>query len=89
MRTISNKHFTVGGTGITNFDKKDYDVFDISIKEYEKMSNSNKGLHINLSGFHELQKVQDTYYSLHDLSDSQRDLGGFWDIWHKNKAKLR
>ncbi len=89
MKAIFNSHWTLGGTGITNFDKADYDIYDLSIKEFVAVSESNIGLKIHLKGFHTNEKIRDMYYSLHDTYETNRDLSNFWEIFRSNKSRLR
>jgi len=69
-------HFTKGGTGITNFDKKDLPICLAALAKY------NRG-NCFVSFRPMADKVWPNLYSLHS---SVRDLSDFWKVYWKVKG---
>lgn len=81
------KHWTVGGTGITNFDIEDIEIFEKACKEFNDPETFVVKQPCISNDFQEnsINYLFENYYSLHS---SQRDLSEFWKIQRRIKTNI-
>lgn len=75
MNERIDEHWTLGGTGITNFDVRELSRYEKAVAKY-----GDPHLIIHHSPFGD--KVITTDHSLHDLN-GHRDLESFWAVWDR------
>lgn len=88
MKSVISEHWTKGGTGVTNFDKKDRHIYEAAIKEY-----GNPCLlivdkpHPGPGGYYD-KRMEKTLHSLHfvgQAGEARTDLSDFWRVFEKIK----
>lgn len=75
---IINNHWTAGGTGLTNFNKKDLPLYRATI-----LIVGDQRLKILKKPFE--NTLLEGYYSLHFCANQTKDASHFWDTFRKVK----
>jgi hypothetical protein len=78
MSKIILKHWTKGGTLVTNFSKEHLDIYAEAVKEY-----NSPHLVIAAPSSPHISGAM----GLHDLRGKQGDLSGFWELWRCIEAE--
>lgn len=79
-KNLIHRHWTKGGSGVTNFSHKDGIIYEVAIKQYEEYRPSEKGrLHTSFQSF----DGRDGICSLHDVVNG--DLSEFWRVFDSIK----
>ena len=79
--SLSDKHWTNGGTGITNFPKEDFPIYIEAIQRF-----GDKNLVVSDEPFGPMRGQPGG--SLHDL-DQLRSLGPFWRVFEQVYAEIK
>ena len=75
------KHWKQGGTGITNFDEEERELYEAAVKEFGCP-------HLKITPYQlEGERLHGGGYSLHDHI-KRKNLAVFWSVFRRVKLKL-